>query len=87
MRVATNKRVFDPEELRRKYRDLDPQIIADLADLCFASQTVMAPTDRETCLNIGKNAVWLHINTYLTLELDQIERILAGKGVIINPED
>lgn len=87
MKVKTPRgREFEPEALRRAYRRLDPAIIADLAELCFADESVFAPNDRDTCVNIGRHMVWLHVNRFLNLDQQAIEDIYAGRGAYI-PEE
>lgn len=88
MRVVTPRgREFDPAELRREYRELHPQVVADLAQLCFASETTFAETERETCVNIGRQQVWLHINRYLGLSQEQVEAMMAGRGYELTTDE
>lgn len=88
MKVYTPRgRVFVPGDLRTAYRQLDPQIVADLAELCFAGDTPFADTDRQTCLNLGRQQVWLHINRFLGLSQEQIEEIYVGRGFVLTNEE
>lgn len=85
MKVFTKRgREFDPKMLRTHYRAMHPDVIADLAEQCLAGVTAMADTDRETCHNLGRQWVWLHINKFLSLDTIEIEEIYAGKGVYLN---
>ncbi len=87
MKAITRKgREFDPADLSRAYRRLDPGIIADLAGLCFADKPTFDPDPRVDAYNQGRRHVWLHINQYLTLTPQQIEEMLMGKGVFIGDE-
>lgn len=87
MKIKTPRgREFEPAALRRAYRQLSPIIIADLAELCLADESVFAQNDRDTCVNIGKHMIWLHINRFLNLDQQQIEDIYAGRGAYISHE-
>lgn len=84
MRVFTQRgREFDPKTLRAHYRSVHPDVIADLAEFCLAGVSAMADTDRETVHNLGRQAVWLHVNKFFSLDTVQIEEIYAGKGVFL----
>ena len=87
--IATTRhgRQFSPRTLRQQYRDLPEEIIADLAELCFAGVSPFADTDRQTCVNIGRQQVWLHVNKFLGLKQSEIEELYMGRGIQIGTEE
>ncbi len=89
MKAFTSRgRAFDPAELCREYRRLHPQIVADLASACFAHETVfVADSERQTCVNIGRQQVWLYINSFLGLDPSQVEDLVAGRGYRLSTGD
>lgn len=87
MAITMRGREFEPAALRRGYREISSLVIADLAELCFAGETTFADTDRQTCVNIGRQQVWVHINRFLGLSQEQIEGIYVGRGYELSKEN
>lgn len=88
MRIYTPRgREWSPKELRQAIRDMHPDVIAHLAEFCMAGVTLFAETDRQTCVNIGRNQVWLELNSFLGLSADEIEEVYAGRGYQLTDED
>ena len=79
--------VFDPQQLARLYRHIPPQVIADLAILCFADAPTFDPDPRIDARNSGRRDVWLHVNNYLRLDPEQIEDIYRGRGHVVVTEE
>ncbi len=78
---------FDPAELGRQYRRLPLTVLADLAELCFADQPTYDPDPRLDARQQGRRDVWLHINQYLKLTSEQLERIYEGRGQVLTTEE
>lgn len=85
--VMPRGREFDPKTLRTYFRELPQDVVAHLAEFCFAGQCVFAPTDRQTCVNIGRHQVWLEINQFLGLTQEQVEAIYAGRGYDLTTDE
>ena len=80
-------REWSPKELRQAIRDMHPEIIAHLAEFCMAGVTLFAETDRQTCVNIGRNQVWLELNSFLGLSAAEVEEIYAGRGYQLTDDE
>ena len=88
MRVITPRgREWEPKELRQAIRDMHPEVIAHLAEFCMAGVTLFAETDRQTCVNIGRNQVWLELNSFLGLSSAEVEEIYAGRGYQLTDDE
>ena len=80
-------REWSPKELRQAIRDMHPEIIAHLAEFCMAGVTLFAETDRQTCVNIGRNQVWLELNSFLGISSAEVEEIYAGRGYQLTDDE
>lgn len=85
--VTPRGRGWEPKELRQAIRDMHPVIIEHLAEFCMAGVSLFADTDRQTCVNIGKNLVWLELNSFLGLSAAEVEEIYAGRGFQLTDDE
>ena len=66
---------------------MHPVIIEHLAEFCMAGVSLFAEDDRKTCVNIGKNLVWLELNSFLGLSAAEVEEIYAGRGFQLTDDE
>ena len=88
MKVFTPRgREWSPKELRQAIRDMHPVIIEHLAEFCLAGVSVFDESDRKTCVNIGRQEVWLELNSFLGLSAAEVEEIYAGRGYQLTDDE
>ena len=57
------------------------RVLADLARLCMAAETSVVPGDPQgTAFNEGKRAVWLHLQSILSLDPTAIDSMIKEIG-------
>lgn len=79
------------QQLLKAYRQtfgspVGQQVLADLAAYCRAAETCAVPGDHDkTYLLLGRNDVWLRIQHYANLSLDEVLQLRMGRQPL-NPK-
>ena len=80
-------REFEPRPLHQLWRRVPQEVLAELAELCFANAATFDPDPRVDAYNQGRRHVWLHINKYLTLTPEQIEHLYEGRAIYLTEDE